>query len=119
MRTLAVLVLFAFAVRAITPSGYMLAANSADAAIGVIECTGLVADETGASHKDKNGKSQAPEHAPCAFAVSAAFTAPALIGTIEAPLRIAPIDFTRTLQMQPGLGLAAPPPWATGPPLNA
>ena len=126
---LAVTVL-AMAMRVMIPSGYMVA--SSEAAHGLpqmVICTGqgamaVAVDAEGhlvktslkpaskPSHQDKDR----PDH-PCAFSATSAAAQSASLA-----LPLAPVRFSHSAPQplasaqRPGLGLAAPPPWTTGPP---
>jgi hypothetical protein len=116
--------LMALAIRAIAPAGVLLAPD-ADRWVALTLCRGAGAAmaalnlETGEVRED--GAPAAPEngaeaHAPCLCAAHAAVApAPAAGGLSSriASLRAAPIPKTACA---PGRGIAAPPPWATGPP---
>ena len=126
---LAVTVL-AMAMRVVIPSGYMVARS--DAAHGLpqmVICTSqgamvVAVDAEGhlvktslkpaskPSHQDKDR----PDH-PCAFSATSAAAQSANL-----TLPLAPLSFSHSAPLplasaqRPGLGLAAPPPWTTGPP---
>lgn len=125
-QVLAALAFIAIAVRALVPSGYMVGPSEDGRILPIVLCSGHEAFldlttgqlvEGGAPTEDGGPSKQTS--APCVFAVSAHFAAPAPITEPalaqvygdEAPL-IRPVSV-------PGRGLAAPPPWATGPPLTA
>ena len=126
---LAVTVL-AMAMRVVIPSGYMVARS--DAAHGLpqmVICTSqgamvVAVDAEGhlvktslkpaskPSHQDKDR----PDH-PCAFSATSAAAQSASLALPLAPVRFshsAPLPLASA--QRPGLGLAAPPPWTTGPP---
>ena len=112
----------AFAFRALIATGYMLAAPTQAGAAPTIQiCTGqgmvsLPVDAPGQPPKAP-GKS-ADDH-PCPYAASAvALDAPTL--AVAAAPKAAPITSAETntvADQRPGLGLAAPPPQPTGPPI--
>jgi hypothetical protein len=127
------LIACALAMRMLVPSGFMLTptANGALPTITICTSQGAMtmalpasmdpAAATGQSSHDDGSHDQgkAPDH-PCAFAAASAAVdlaailhpiAPAGAGTSDTPLLPA---FAR-----PGLGLAAPPPPKTGPPILA
>lgn len=120
--------LLAMALRALTPAGYMLAPAQFDGRIVAVtlctdhgpvdtiidRTTGLPADQQGGDAP--SGETAA---APCVFAAAGAPLAP------EAPalpnrVRSASLALAAPLAPAPRAArLAAPPPWATGPPLSA
>lgn len=127
------LIVCALAMRMLIPSGFMLTPNANGALPTITICTGQgvmtmampvgmdPAAATGQSSHDDGSQHEdkAPDH-PCAFASAGAAVdlaavlhpvAPARAETSENPLLPA---YTR-----PGLGLAAPPPPKTGPPILA
>ena len=123
-QALAAFALLALCVRALVPAGYMvggldasgrqafvtLCSESGPIQIAIDLKTGAV-KETGADHADNTAK-----HPPCVFAGAAVFDAPALLALpISAPVEIAAPTFAPAFA-RPGLGLAAPPPPAIGPP---
>ena len=127
--TLAALALF---VRLLVPAGYMLATESAANALpGLVICTGqgamvltldasgrAVPPDPGKSHSGQpdSGKSKGGDH-PCTYASAAATHATPLLSSVDAPVRFAAVAAPPLLTTQrPGLGLAAPPPFTTGPP---
>jgi len=122
-----VLLACALAMRMLVPSGFMLT-PAADGALPMITvCTGQgamtmpmpadmhhAAPDDGAPHQDK-----APDH-PCAFAAASAAVD---LAALWHPVAPAPADAAAPPSfhafIRPGLGLAAPPPPKTGPPLRA
>lgn len=117
--------------RIIVPSGFMVAPAMAGAAPMIVICTGqgmmkmalpqagTPSTEHGApGHNDGHHDDKAADH-PCAFAAaSASVDLAALLhptAAIGVTADTAPID---RLAPRPGLGLAAPPPPKTGPPLH-
>ena len=126
---LAVTVL-AMAMSVVIPSGYMVARSGAAHGLPqMVICTGrgamaVAVDAEGhlvktslkpaskPSHQDKDR----PDH-PCAFSGSAAAAQTANFALPPEPVRFsqyAPLPLASA--QRPGLGLAAPPPWTTGPP---
>ena len=113
---LAALALLAMGLRALVPSGYMLA-PTAPGVLSVAICTSHGA---AAAPIDLNGKSgerdgRKAHDAPCAFAAAAHLAEPSS-ATLPAPfLRV---DFVggREAASTPAAASAAPPPPATGPP---
>jgi len=114
----------ALGLRLILPGGVMLAASSAGAGPQMVICTGQGAltvslGQDGTLVKAPANKApekpERPDH-PCAFAASVAQVAP------SQAMKAAPVQIVRSLDLplaaaqRPGLGLAAPPPWTTGPP---
>lgn len=128
-RAFAALATLAFALRAITPVGYMLAPAQDGRFLTVTLCsqhgavdvvldrqTGeFVADADQKRHSDGD-ESQPSNIGPCVFAASANLAlptvAPAQLLKSTAP-EAPPFSADRVFV---GAGLAAPPPWATGPP---
>ncbi|MES1202689.1 MAG: hypothetical protein ABUS57_14730 [Pseudomonadota bacterium] len=123
----AALALLAMIVRAIVPAGYMLAPARQGELLAITLCSGhgpveaLIDLNTGAlvEHQKKAPEKSAASDAPCVFAAVPALAAP------EAPFTLA-VSFIATraapsslADIAPGRGLAAPPPWATGPPATA
>jgi hypothetical protein len=124
---LAAFALLAFSVRALVPAGMMLAAEPASAALISIKlCTSQgevdakIDKVTGRIvHGDEDRTPAEPggDHAPCAFAAApAALALPTVASLIRRPPPVANTAWTSTVDIAPGRGLAAPPPWATGPP---
>lgn len=120
----------AMAMRVVIPGGYMVAAPEANRGLPqMVICTGqgamaVAVDAEGhlvktslkpaskPSHQDKDR----PDH-PCAFSGSAAAAQTANFALPPEPVRFsqyAPLPLASA--QRPGLGLAAPPPWTTGPP---
>jgi hypothetical protein len=124
-QALAAFALLALCVRALVPAGYMvggLDASGRQAFVTLCSENGLIqiaidletgaVKETGATHADNASK-----HPPCVFAGAATIAAPDLLTLpvseqVEIAAPLAAHVFAR-----PGLGLAAPPPPAIGPPL--
>ena len=114
----ALLVALALFVRAMVPAGYM-----PDGAGRQIQVT-LCADASGTPQTvaiplDDSGKQAADhsaKHSPCAFAGMAALDAPvAVLAPALTPQPAAPAPFAAQV-ISVGQGLAAPPPYQTGPP---
>lgn len=131
--TLAALALLAVFVRALIPAGYMISPRAEADGMVITLCTGqgsieaVVDRKTGAiiSVGDHdNGGSKAPgkstdHHPPCVFSASATLAGPAPSPVLDGPVTVAlPADQRRPEAIIPGRGLAAPPPWSTGPPLT-
>ncbi|MGE0742834.1 MAG: hypothetical protein AB7O98_15960 [Hyphomonadaceae bacterium] len=128
-RALTALALLAMAVRALIPAGYMLDAPAQGRFFTVTICSGhgdldLVFDrQTGemisaddAQQRQQDGQNKTNDGGPCVFAAVAMLSAPESAPDV-ARVRHA-IDAPNSLARDifPGRGLAAPPPWATGPP---
>jgi hypothetical protein len=121
---LTVLAFMAVAIRAVVPAGYMLGADDGRF-VSVMLCgsTGwveaLVDRDTGAiiDPDERPAPKQTHDNAPCVFAMAAPLVAPESAATI-ATSHVATIDAQQHAlrDARPGLGLAAPPPWSTGPP---
>jgi hypothetical protein len=127
------LVAFALAVRLLVPAGYMPMAGQA----GLEICAGQTADMPATASMPQSMQGMAMHHATpmhgmdhnkanpgdhdhdCGFgaAVGGAAALPVLI----LPAMLAPVAlhaaFVRQMLVRPGLGLAAPPPPKTGPPI--
>lgn len=127
-RLLMMFALIAMAIRAAVPVGFMLSADP-DRWIVVTMCSGTgpmqmaLNLETGEhregeapAHEDQG---KAVHHAPCVFAAAATPAPPASVAIFAPPIQV----FAAALPAFPesvavGRGLAAPPPWATGPPIH-
>lgn len=71
----------------------------------------------GKAHRSHD-EGKAVHHAPCLFAASASAAPPASAATLAPPIQVVAAAlpaFPESVSV--GRGLAAPPPWATGPPL--
>lgn len=123
--------LLAMVVRALVPAGYMFAPTQDHRFITVTLCSGhgpseLIMDLTtgavvdpGSTNQDDAPSKQAPNaDAPCVFAVAAALSAPEQPASLPVVFRVASAELPRAIEVAPGRGLAAPPPWSTGPPLT-
>lgn len=120
-RILVAFALLAFAARALLPAGYMLAPNGDARVLAITLCSGaevlmdLSTGELVDEHLPAPSDSSSDHDQPCAFNAIATFTTPAgspsLAPTLHA-IAVSPLQQT----MRPGRGLAAPPPWPTGPP---
>jgi hypothetical protein len=119
--------LLALCVRVLIPGGYMLGGQAADGhQVLVTLCSAqgpmqiaLDLDSGAAKNPDTQHSGKSSAAAPCVFAAVSALEAPFLD---VAPLEVAIVSeaFTpEAFEPRPGLGLAAPPPPAIGPPLNA
>lgn len=123
---LAAFALLAMAVRALVPAGYMLSAESGRF-VTVTLCSGLsttqavIDRETGAvqgegGHQDNSADG---EHAPCVFAQAAPMAAPEIAPSILIAATLVEAPRAAQTLIAPGRGLAAPPPFQTGPPATA
>ncbi|MFZ4604079.1 MAG: hypothetical protein ACOYM8_16660 [Caulobacterales bacterium] len=129
MRALALLAFAALLTRALVPAGYMIAPSASAGSVLVTFCSEhggeLVVDlATGAlspakATKNESGEKKAGKaQPPCVFATAAPLAPPeAAVGILA---RASAFDAAppAPLGLAPGRGLAAPPPWATGPPLS-
>ena len=114
----------ALGLRLILPGGVMLAAPTAGAAPQMVICTGQGAMTVSLGQDGRILKAPAdkapenpdrPDH-PCAFAASLAISGPGPLAA-SLPIRfVGDLDLPLATTQRPGLGLAAPPPWTTGPP---
>lgn len=126
-QALATLALLAILVRALIPPGYMLSAARDGGVLSVTLCTShgaatALVDLTSGAAADADGtrNDKAPNKrnadAPCVFATAAPLAPPNSL----APLNICILDRANerlpVSVIAPGRGLAAPPPWSTGPP---
>jgi len=133
-QSLAVLALLAVMVRAMIPAGYMVApSRSSDATAIIMLCTGqgsvatrvdLATGEVLTGAETPSGKSDAPakspgNHAPCIFAAAAPLASPEVAVAVQVPVQVETASRANTGVVTPGRGLAAPPPWSTGPPATA
>lgn len=111
-----VLALLAVSLRILTPSGYMLAPDSPS---GYALCTSQGIQEP----DPESGGTDSPsgmKDAPCAFAGIGAVDVPPISPGVASPIGDLSRPGVYALQetLRPGLGLAAPPPPSTGPPLS-
>lgn len=118
-------------VRAIVPAGYMLAPQQDGRFIEIVRCSGhngqniFFDQDTGqivdadTVEKSKHPANPPADGGPCVFAAMAAMASPEPAPAISAPYRYALIETPRRHIIMPGRGLAAPPPWSTGPPQQA
>lgn len=124
-RTGLVLVAFALMVRILVPAGYMAAAG-AGGAPAIVICTGegalaITVEADGTARKtpvdDGHSDTSQSDH-PCAFAGATTPLAAPSLALAAAPLAVeAAAAPSLPAHQRPGLGLAAPPPPTTGPPL--
>ena len=125
-RQLGALALLALLVRALVPAGYMVAeAGTAEGRYLVVQmCDG----HTGAAQAIDldTGKvvdpSKSPDTSggqadtPCVFAMAAVVSLPPLAAKPVLLRHAVPVELKSVSDVQPGRGIAAPPPPATGPP---
>ncbi|AWM77932.1 hypothetical protein [Phenylobacterium parvum] len=110
------LALLSVTLRVLTPSGYMFAPDSPS---GYALCT-----SQGIQEPDREpGETDAAagmKDAPCAFAGVGAVDVPPVSPGVSSPIGDLSRHGVYALQetLRPGLGLAAPPPPSTGPPLS-
>lgn len=112
------LALIGVALRAVTPAGFMLA--PVGGAMTVVLCTAqgpeLITLDLGDHKPGKDTPKHDKAEAPCVFAAAAHLASPER-AAIAAPLALAFVIAPLSAEhVQPGRGLAAPPPWSTGPP---
>jgi hypothetical protein len=118
--------LIAMAIRALVPAGFMVAPDR-DRWLVVTLCSGSGSTQTllnlgAGAHDDgerpANREQDSGVHqAPCVFAAVAHLAAPVGLADVVRPKPIvAPIAIASSHWVAIGRGLAAPPPWATGPP---
>ncbi|MBT9445377.1 MAG: hypothetical protein IV086_06740 [Hyphomonadaceae bacterium] len=121
--------LLALLLRILAPPGYMISSGGASGQkIAFTICsdfgmrqavldlgTGDVVDESGPGERNDNAPSS---DAPCVFAGVAALASPVASGFAEPALRPHLAEPQRIASVSPGRGLAAPPPWPTGPPIS-
>lgn len=129
----AVIALFAIALRALVPAGYMIAPRAEDGAVVMALCsehgttqvridlrTGeVVADD---AREDDHGTGQGDDpaakksSAPCVFATAAALAPPSFGPGVPVRVNAPAFEVSAVSHVAPGRGLAAPPPYSTGPP---
>lgn len=128
-QTLAAFTLLAMVARALVPAGYMFAPTQDHRFITVILCSGhgaaaaVIDLDTGAlvdpgSSNDPGAPSKKTPNtdAPCVFAAAPALSAPEQPASLPVVFHLASAELPRAIVVAPGRGLAAPPPWSTGPP---
>jgi len=118
------LALFALTFKALLPPGYMLA-PAQDGALTVTLCSLsgpveiTVDPATGAPPRERPAQ---PDHAlaaPCAFAVAAPLGVSVEAPSLASPSASVAVDVEAPpLEVAALASMAAPPPWATGPPLS-
>lgn len=105
--------------RIIIPSGFM---PSAERGFALTICTGMDTqtvwmDKSGKLHKEDPSKGKSVEHQPCSFAgIATAAELPATDAQIAMAPEAPAIPGFAKREVSVGLGLAAPPPPAIGPP---
>ena len=120
-RAAPVLAVLALTLRILVPTGVMVAA-APDGGLQMTLCTGMgamtVTPDDGGKAPD-TGKDASDS--PCAFAGLAVFTpAESVLLPVPAPWPAPAVSGdVRTEDLRPGLGLPAPPPPKTGPPILA
>lgn len=129
-RAFAALAMFAFAMRALTPVGYMLTPTTDGRFLTITLCsqhgavdvvldrqTGeFVADEADHKNRSDDGANRDSSFGPCVFAASADFAPPAAAPAMLSMPVAADAPTYGADRVFVGAGLAAPPPWSTGPP---
>lgn len=106
----------AMAMRALVPAGYMLSPSVHGSSI-IVLCSGhAMASMPGMDHGGKPDHSSSHRDAPCAFSAVAHLATPETPPSIVTAFTLAADAPPAPLYVTPGRGLAAPPPWATGPP---
>ncbi len=129
LRAWAVFALLALCVRVLAPPGYMIASGGASGrAITITICsdfgmrqavldlgTGDVVDVNAPGERNDNAPTN---DAPCVFAAVAALASPVALSLAAPVVPAIPLELRRIASVAPGRGLAAPPPWPTGPPLS-
>lgn len=127
-RILTAMAVIAFAVRALTPVGYMLAPTEDGRFLTVTLCsqhgaidvvldreTGKFATEADRKQSDDDNNRDS-SFGPCVFAASANFAPPAAAPAVLSMPVVPDAPTYGAESVFVGAGLAAPPPWATGPP---
>lgn len=126
-RVIAILALVAIAARALVPAGYMVGPSERGQLVSIVLCSGHAAVldlragrliEPGQTPADKQNGPDRASDAPCVFAAAAQLATPEAAPEAPAPLFVVVAQDYQMRAITPGRGLAAPPPWATGPPLT-
>lgn len=113
-----VLTALALAVRVVVPSGFMLSPANGGGLPTMVICTGDGPIHIPASGDHAPAKPDASDH--CAFTSAANSLAAPDATTVSTDLiAFADLREIAPVSLRPGLGLAAPPPPKTGPPLLA
>jgi hypothetical protein len=127
----AAIALLAMSLRALLPASYMYAPSTDGHHVAVTICTGhgpaerLFDPLTGTVSKEAPAPGdEAPDErqssdAACVFASIAPLSSPVSTVAFSSPIEAAATVLGATDYARPGLGLAAPPPFATGPPHSA
>lgn len=124
---LTALALLAMTARGLLPAGYMVGPAHQGQLAAITLCTGngeiTVLRDAATGQIVRPGDHKVPDSQPhgdghCVFAAMSWVAAPAIQPVLAAfaPPRPATLP---ALAARPGEGLAAPPPWSTGPPLTA
>jgi hypothetical protein len=117
--------MLAVMIRVLVPAGFMVAPGSEAGGSRIVICSPqgaveVLIDSSGNRVKppaDDHGKSKVGEH-PCAFATVATATLTSdLVMESAAVIYAGPDSASSSPAQRPGLGLAAPPPPKTGPPI--
>jgi hypothetical protein len=110
----------ALTVRALVPAGWM---PDSERAFALTVCTGVDTqtiwmDSRGALHKQNPDDHKQASHEPCAYASNADVSTPVADFYSDADLQLLAIrNAMEPVHVATGLGLAAPPPPQTGPPI--
>lgn len=124
----ATLLLFAVALLLKVPAGFMPEARAHTVGFGwcnpvstdaEIEARKLLEAALAPSAEKKQESRASDSQQPCAFAAAAQPVAPFEPIALLAPIAAKPLALQPILSASPGLGLVAPPPFATGPPILA
>lgn len=129
-RQLGAIALLALLARALVPGGYMLAAaDTPDGRFVVMQLCDSHAQPVSALNLDtgelvdladiplKKPAGEKTDHPPCAFAATPAMSAPPSAISLTLLTFAQQVDLPAPTYVQPGRGLPAPPPPATGPPI--
>lgn len=127
VRIVTAMALLAMLFRAVTPAGYMMAPSQDGRFITVTLCSGhgaatsLLDLQTGELVDSKaSGDQPLPDEphkdAPCVFAAATHLAEPETVVVLTTAFRPMHVAAYALVAQTPGRGLAAPLPWATGPP---
>ena len=116
--------MLAVLLRALIPAGYMVSPNDGAGGSRIVICSPQGAVEVlvdASGHRIKapinHDKGKVADH-PCAFSVATTASLTGDLTLISAPAVCAEVEpAASTPGLRPGLGLAAPPPPKTGPPI--
>lgn len=112
------LALFALTFKALLPPGFMLTPDHGRAIVALCTIDGaMTMAPPGGAPADK-GDHDERGASPCVFATVGAIDVPAPAPTPRASLIVASAFEWPSAPTRVGQGLAAPPPWPTGPPLS-